>query len=127
MITYEAKQIEIKQDAESSTFTPAQVASNGLAYHLTNYNYTNHIGPDYSVTHIATGRIIGEVTAHFENETQCQRFIELIDPLMDWHKSMHEMFSGFTSLSAKQRWMEKTREAIKQAALQASCFEVVSA
>lgn len=123
MITYEQKDIEITNTHTKRTTISAMVANNGLAYHQTYYS-AHDIGPDYSVSQVSTGWGLSEMTTHFQTPEQCQRFIELADPLADWTMSMSEMFGHFTNGKAKERWIKKMQNNLEIAALKAMSHEL---
>jgi hypothetical protein len=91
----------------------AVLASNGLAYHLTHYSDCN--GPDYSVSHQATGCCIGEGANHFKTPEQCESFIQRIDGFTDWTQGMNGLFGRFKTMEAKGRWIKKMQKALRQA------------
>jgi hypothetical protein len=76
----------------------AMVASNGLAYHLSPHyeqdTYLIYFGPDYAVTHVASGLSICTEATYFVSPAECERFITLIDDLMDWRQSKEECKAG---------------------------------
>lgn len=85
MITYEKKEITVPTRDGERTIT-AMVASNGLAYHLCPHRDGN--GPDYSITHVPTGRIMNtkEGPVMFDTRAECCLFIERVDSWFDWTK-----------------------------------------
>lgn len=116
-ITYTQGSLKIRTTTGTHTIN-ATVASNGLAYHQTYYG-AHDIGPDYSVSQVSTGWGLSEETEHFQTPEQCQRFIELADPLADWTKSMSELFGRFKNGKAKERWIKKMRADLEITALKA--------
>lgn len=70
----------------------AQVARNGLAYHLLPLR-GGLLSTDFIITHVRSGRALLNVTPHltFATEEECQRFIMLVDRLFDWRKSASEI------------------------------------
>lgn len=88
MITYEQKDITIAAKDGPMTIT-AQVASNGLAYHPTlvkpDEQDSSYLAHRWTVTHVATGRCICDDAYTFHDDEQCQRFIEKIGDLYNWH------------------------------------------
>lgn len=117
MITYEDRTITITNRNDQPMQINAVVASNGLAYH--HMLYDGRVSPLYSITHVATGWCISESASSLVTPEQCQRFVELIDPLIDWTKSMSELFGRFKTAQGKERWMKQMRRKIAVAVLQA--------
>lgn len=81
MITYTHTTLLISNKDAQKVSIDAYVAENGLAYHKT--NYSDHHGPDWTVSHVATGLML-KGAGHFLNEGQCRAFIARICELTNW-------------------------------------------
>lgn len=94
-ITYTQQEIHVKlwnlETSEWDTLTAiaAQIASNGLAYHpsirLDQQTQDRQIGPDFTITHVASGhRFYGAGRHLLRTPQQCERLICLVDRVFDW-------------------------------------------
>lgn len=91
MITFEYKTITItslcKDCSEPATRTlQAYVAPCGLAYHQSHHG--THSGPEWTVTHVASGLAMGPHAIHFETAGQCISFIGRVGELANWLDAM---------------------------------------
>jgi hypothetical protein len=95
MVDYTEQTITIRATETKDVSITAKVA-NGLAYHQTHY-IGDIFGPDYTITHIQSGRKLCEGAAHFSTPGQCEKFIAFLnEPLgemavLDWQKPMDEL------------------------------------
>lgn len=82
MITYEQKNITIPTRSHGPKSIRADVSPCGLAFHHTCYGAYN--GPDWTVTHVASGLVLGNEADHFTSPGQCKSFIARVADLTDW-------------------------------------------
>lgn len=87
----------------------AHVAPCGLAYHQSHHG--THSGPEWTVTHIASGLTLGKAARYFETPGQCRSFIAQVGALVDW--------------TAEQPALtDEIRAKVDSAALDCQCFEI---
>lgn len=89
---YEQKDITIKTK-DGPMVVAARVAENGLAYHRT--KVAADLPPEcafladcWTVTHVASGHTLCWETHRFENEQQCQGFIDQVGGMLDWKEDL---------------------------------------
>lgn len=84
-ITYTEQRIVITT-SEGNQTVKAQVASNGLAFHLTSGKFDL-----FTVTHVASGQAVCKQAKDFSFSGHCRRFIQLISEIADWQSDKPDL------------------------------------
>lgn len=87
-ITYTEQRITITT-SEGNQTVKAQVASNGLAFHLTPGTFDS-----FTVTHVASGQAVCRQARAFSFPGQCRRFIQVISEIADWQRDKPALSDG---------------------------------